>query len=88
MVWTGVPAVVVQVQVLGWLYSEKKKRSLVDLAGAVHVGNAVGTEALRPIVQAAGLGGVDQCQGRAAIRRSSFLVEVDGDVRDSGVPLV
>ena len=50
------------------------------LTRAVHVGHAVGTEALSPVVPAAGLGGVDQGEGLAAIRRRSFLVEVDGHI--------
>ncbi len=70
----------------GWLYSEKKNRSaLVPLAvpwpGQFMLGYAIGPEALGPIVQAAGLGGVNQCEGRAAIRRRALLVQVDGDAR-------
>ena len=56
------------------------------LARAVHVGNAIGPEALRPIVQTAGLGGVHQREGLAAIRRRPLLVEVDGDMRNQRLP--
>ena len=43
-------------------------------------------EALRPIVPTAGLGGVDQFERSAAIRRGALLVEVDGDIRNQRLP--
>ncbi len=58
------------------------------LARAVHVGDVVGPEACGPIVPAAGLGGVGQRQGWChPIRRETFFVEVDSDVRNQGRPL-
>src|SRR5205823_12636994 len=48
------------------------------LPRAVHVGIAVGSEALGPVVPAAGLGGVHQLQRLAdAIRPDPHLVEID-----------
>src|ERR1019366_5628118 len=58
------------------------------LARAVHVGHAIGPETLRPVVPTAGLGGVNQRQGLAAIRRRPLLVKVDGYTRDQGLPNV
>src|SRR3981189_983612 len=40
-----------------------------------------GEKALGPIIEAAGLGGVNQLEGLAAIRRRPLLIQVDGDSR-------
>ena len=48
------------------------------LARAVHVGIAVGAEALSPIVKAAGQGGIHQLEAGCSILRRTLLVQVDG----------
>src|SRR4029077_17558606 len=58
-----------------------------ELARAVHVGNAIGPEALCPIVEAAGLGVVNQSQGlRDTVSSNVLPVKVQLDVRDQRLP--
>src|SRR5207237_961421 len=77
------PPIVVRVEPLGVVVQREEEEVGVGAGGrtltwAVHVGHAIGAEALRPIIPAAGLGRVDQREGHAAIWCRAFLVEVDG----------
>ena len=86
----GRPAVrgIVRVEIVGLVIQREEEKIGSCLARAVHVGDAIGPEALREIVETAGLGGVNlrQCRGNA-IRRKSLLVEVDGHMRNQRLPL-
>ena len=80
--------VVVDVEVHGLVIQREIEQIGGGLARAVHVGHAIGAEALRPIVPTAGLGGVDQGEGLAAVRRRPLPVEVDGYARNERLPNV
>ncbi len=56
------------------------------LPRAVHVRDAVGAEALRPIVPTGRLGGIHELERRGAVRGGGLLIQVDRDVRDVRYP--
>jgi len=70
----------------GWLNKVKKKRSLAalgfavlgrELTWAAHVRTTIGPEALRPIVEAASLGAVDQLRDWVP-SAPSLLIKING----------
>ena len=78
---SAVVLVVVHVQVIRLVKHREVEEIGSGLARAVHVGRAIGPEALRPIVPTAGLGGVHQLEGWGhAIARNALLVEVNGHI--------
>src|SRR5207302_8173318 len=68
------------------VHQDLEERTRRVLPRAVHVRNAVRTEALRPVVPARGLRGVDERQGGGAVLRRAFLVQVDLHARHTRLP--
>ena len=83
---------VVRIQVVGLVVQreeEEVRRGAAGraLSGAVHVGHAIRTKTLCPIIEAAGLGGINQLQGRSdVVCCHALLVEVDGDIGNERLP--
>src|SRR5215469_15130966 len=77
---------VVEVQIARLLVESEEERVRRSLARAVHVRNAVRTEALSPIVPARRGRRVDERKTLAAIRTGAFVVEIDCHVRNSRLP--
>src|SRR5579859_3835466 len=83
---------VVCVQPIGLVVQREEEEVRSGAAGAalsraVHVRDAIGAETLRPVIEAAGLGGINQLQGRSDVICShALLVEIDGDVLYEGFP--
>jgi len=79
--------VVVQIEIVRLVIQREKEEisgcaCIPSLPWAVHIGNPIGPEALRPIVPTAGLGGVNQVEGlRNPIRRCFLLVQINGYTR-------